>query len=242
VLSERKASTARVAMRISIIVPVLNERECICETLRSLQQLEGEKEIIVVDGGSSDETVSLALAAGVKVVTASPGRGVQMHAGVVDASGDVLWFVHADTVPPAHALQEIRKGLDDPRITAGNFGLVFDGQSRAARRLTAIYPILRILGLCYGDSGIFVRRETYDRIGGFRPLALFEDLDLLRRLRTTGRFVHLPCRIRTSSRRFEHRNFLLVWLHWTTLQVLYWLGVSPNWLARWYRHVRRSSD
>jgi rSAM/selenodomain-associated transferase 2 len=195
--------------------------------------------MIVVDGGSSDETRLLACAQGVRVLSAPAGRGMQMHAGALEATGDVLWFVHADTVPPPHALDEIRRHLEDPRIVGGNFGLVFDGPSRAARHLTAIYPMLRVLGLCYGDSGIFIRRAVYDQIGGFRALALFEDLDLLRRLRRAGRFVHLPSRIRTSSRRFEQRNFALVWLHWTALQVLYWCGISPNWLARWYRHVRR---
>jgi rSAM/selenodomain-associated transferase 2 len=227
-------------VRISIIVPTLNEQECIAETLRNLQQFEGEKEIIVVDGGSSDQTKSLACAQGVELLTSPPGRGVQLHAGALKASGDVLWFVHADSTPPAHALNEIRNHLENPLILGGNFGLVFDGQSRAARKLTAIYPMLRILGLCYGDSGIFIRRKAYDRIGGFRALALFEDLDLLRRLRRAGRFVHLPCKMLTSSRRFEHRNFALIWLHWTALQVLYWCGISPNWLARWYRHVRHS--
>jgi hypothetical protein len=136
-------------------------------------------------------------------------------------------------------LNEICKHLQDPSIVGGNFGLIFDGPSRAAKHLTAIYPVLRILGLCYGDSGIFIRRDVYDQIGGFRALALFEDLDLLRRLRKAGFFVHLPCKLRTSSRRFEQRKFAVVWLHWTALQVLYWCGISPNWLARWYRHVRR---
>lgn len=228
-------------MQISIIVPTLNEQECIAETIRSLQQLEGEKEIIVVDGGSSDETISVASAQGAQIITTRPGRGVQLHAGALNASGDVLWFVHADTIPPPHALKEIRKHLKSPKVAGGNFGLVFDGPSRAAKQLTAIYPMLRMLGLCYGDSGIFVRREVYDRIGGFRALALFEDLDLLRRLRAAGQFVHLPCKILTSSRRFEQRNFALVWLHWTVLQVLYWCGISPNRLARWYRHARRGA-
>jgi rSAM/selenodomain-associated transferase 2 len=226
-------------MRVSVIVPALNEAACIADTLRGLQQLEGEKEIIVVDGGSVDDTRALASAQGARVLVAKPGRGTQMHAGALEATGDVLWFVHADTVPPGHALDEIGRALDDPSIAGGNFGLLFDGTSRAARQLTAIYPILRVLGLCYGDSGIFIRRETYDRIGGFRPIALFEDLDLLRRLRKAGRFAHVPLRIRTSSRRFEERNFASMWLHWTTLQVLYWCGVSPDFLARWYRHVRR---
>jgi hypothetical protein len=120
-------------------------------------------------------------------------------------------------------------------------GLLFDGPSRAARQLTAIYPLLRIFGLCYGDSGIFVRWDVYHQIGGFRSLPLFEDLDVLRRLRRVGRFVHLDCRIVTSSRRFEQRNFALVWLHWTMLQLLYWCGVSPSWLSRWYPHARRAS-
>ena len=229
-------------MRISIIVPTLNEQACITGTLRSLQQLDGEKEVIVVDGGSSDDTMALACAEGAKVLSAPPGRGVQMHAGSFEATGNVLWFVHADTVPPAHALEEIRAHLEDSRVVAGNFGLIFYGPSRAAKQLTAVYPMLRILGLCYGDSGIFVRRATYDQIGGFRALALFEDLDLLRRLRGAGRFVHLPSRIRTSSRRFERRNFALVWLQWTALQVLYWCGISPNWLARHYRHVRNTAS
>jgi GT2 family glycosyltransferase len=122
----------------------------------------------------------------------------------------------------------------------GNFGLTFDGPSRAARQLTAIYPALRWLNLCYGDSGIFVRRSTYDAVGGFRSLAIFEDLDLLRRLRTAGRFVHLKTCIVTSSRRFEKRNFAGMWLHWTALQLLYWAGVQPNTLANWYRPVRRT--
>jgi rSAM/selenodomain-associated transferase 2 len=226
-------------MRISIIVPALNEEECIAATVRALQQLDGDKEIIVVDGGSRDETKSLACAEGAKVLASPAGRGTQMHLGALEATGDVLWFVHADTIPPIDALDEIRTHLADNSVAGGNFGLLFDGPSRAARQLTAIYPILRILGLSYGDSGIFIRRDVYDRIGGFRALALFEDLDLLRRLRRAGRFVHLPSRIITSSRRFEHGNFALVWLHWTTLQVLYWCGVSPNWLARWYRHARR---
>ncbi len=221
--------------RISIVVPTLNEEAHICATLEALQQLSGDKEIVVVDGGSADRTIELARAQGVKVLEAPKGRGTQLHAGALAATGDVLWFVHADTLPPANALEEIARILDEKKVAGGNFGLLFAGNSRAARQLTAIYPLLRILGLCYGDSGIFVRRAVYEKIGGFRPLALFEDLDFLRRLKRAGRFAHLGCRIVTSSRRFERRNFAGMWLHWTALQILYWCGVSPNFLARWYR-------
>jgi rSAM/selenodomain-associated transferase 2 len=227
---------------ISIIVPTLNEQAHLIPTLNALQQLSGDKEILVVDGGSIDETVRLARSQGVTVLEAARGRGPQMHTGALEASGTVLWFVHADTIPPPTALNEITQALEDKQVVGGNFGLLFDGSSRAARRLTAIYPMLRLLGLCYGDSGIFVWKNVYERVGGFRSLALFEDLDLLRRLRRAGRFVHLPCSIVTSSRRFEERNFALVWLHWTSLQLLYWCGVSPNVLARWYRHARGSNS
>ena len=229
-------------MRVSIIVPTLNEEALIAENIRNLEQLSGEKEIIVVDGGSTDQTITLVSEQNVRVLGASPGRGPQMHAGALASAGDVLWFIHADILPSLHALEDIRNSLKRDSVVGGNFGLIFDGPSRAAKQLTAIYPLLRILGLCYGDSGIFVRREVYFQIGGFAPLALFEDLDLLRRLRRVGKFVHLNSRIVASSRRFEQRNFGLVWLHWTTLQLLYWCGVSPNWLSRWYPHVRRGAS
>lgn len=119
-------------MRISIVVPALNEEECLAGTLRNLLSLAGEKEIVVVDGGSTDATVPIALAEGFRVIHSARGRGNQMHAGAIETTGEVLWFVHADTEPPAHALDEIRKSLADPSTAGGNFGLVFDGPSRAA--------------------------------------------------------------------------------------------------------------
>jgi rSAM/selenodomain-associated transferase 2 len=224
---------------VSIIVPALNEAAEISRTLHALQALAGEKELLVVDGGSEDETMALARAAGAIVIQSARGRGVQQHAGAMAARGDVLWFVHADTLPPPSGIQDINAALAHSSIVGGNFGLTFDGPSRAARQLTAIYPALRRLNLCYGDSGIFVRRSVYEAVGGFRAFAVFEDLDLLKRLRSAGRFVHLKARIVTSSRRFENRNFAGMWLHWTALQVLYWAGVHPNTLARWYGHARR---
>jgi len=224
---------------VSIIVPTLNEAGQITETLRALQAMAGEKEILVVDGGSEDETVALARAAGAIVIESGRGRGAQQHAGAMAARGDVLWFVHADTIAPSSGILDINAALEGRAIVGGNFGLTFDGPSRAARQLTAIYPALRWLNLCYGDSGIFVRRSVYEAVGGFREFAVFEDLDLLKRLRRAGQFVHLKTRIVTSSRRFESRNFAGMWLHWTALQVLYWAGVHPNTLARWYGHARR---
>ena len=120
-------------------------------------------------------------------------------------------------------------------VAGGSFSLTFAGVSRAARQMTWIYPHLRKLGLTYGDSGIFIRRQVYEKIGGFRPYALFEDLDLIRRMKRCGRFIRLDCRIVTSSRRFEEGNYGRAWATWITLQLLYWIGGPPNKLAQWYR-------
>lgn len=225
-------------MRVSVIVPALNEEAALPGTLRALQALRGDKEIIVVDGGSTDATCDLAARQGARLHRAARGRGPQQHAGALIATGDVFWFVHADTLPPPESLEQITTALVDPAVAGGNFNLIFDGSSRAARLMTRVYPHLRLLGLSYGDAGIFVRRTVYERLGGFRSYALFEDLDLIRRLRRAGRFAHLSTPIITSSRRFEQRRFALIWCRWTALQVLFWLGVPPNTLARWYAAIR----
>lgn len=224
-------------MLISIIVPTLNEAACIEATIAALHKIRGESEVIIVDGGSSDGTPEIAGRAGAKVVTGAKGRGPQMHAGAEASGGDVLWFVHADTIPPVDAIEHITHALRVESAVAGTFSLTFAGASRAARQMTWIYPRLRWLGLSYGDASIFVRRSAYGAIGGFKAYALFEDLDLIRRLKRVGRFVRIEARIVTSARRFES-NYIRTWAIWITLQVLYWAGVSPHRLARWYRHVR----
>jgi rSAM/selenodomain-associated transferase 2 len=203
-----------------------------------LAELPGAVETIVVDGGSEDGTAELARKRGARVCLSERGRGTQMHAGVCLARGDVFWFLHADTRPPDQAVTQILQALDDPEIVGGNFTVRFDGTCYAARFLSWLYPYLGWLGLCYGDSAIFVRRAAYERVSGFRPLFLFEDLDLVRRVKQTGRFIRLPGPVITSSRRFESRSFALTFLRWTVLQLLYWLGVKPQVLARLYPPVR----
>lgn len=228
-------------MRLSIVIPTLNEELAIASTLRAAAQVRGCSEIVVVDGGSTDRTKTIAAREGVRIVESERGRGVQLRRGAAETQGDVLWFVHADTLVPANAGEAIQDALKEPSVVGGNFALRFDGASRGARQLTYIYPHLRKLGLCYGDSGIFVRRAAYEAAGGFHPIALFEDLDLLRRLRKQGRFAHLDCELVTSSRRFERRNFAAMFTWWTALQLLYWAGWPPDSLARWYPQVRASA-
>ena len=227
---------------LSIIIPVLDEARSIGATLDALLNEVSGAEVIVVDGGSIDGTVEIVRGRGVKLISSGRGRGLQMHAGARVASGRALWFLHADTLPSRGCATRIEEALNDSSVVAGNFDVLFDGTSSAARFLTWLYPRLRKLGLCYGDSAIFVRRETYERIGGFRDFPIFEDLDLVRRLRKVGRVAHLRARVTTSSRRFEGRSFSLTFARWSPLQILYWLGVSPHTLGRMYAHVRAAGS
>lgn len=224
--------------KISVIIPALNEARSIGATLDALARVRGRLEVIVVDGGSADGTAEIARVRGVRVVNSVRGRGAQMHAGAREARGQALWFLHADTLAPADAAEQILCALADARNVGGNFRIHFDGERRAARFLTWLYPQLRRLGLAYGDSGLFVRRDAYERAGGFKPLPIFEDLELLRALRREGRVVCVPATVVTSSRRFEGRSFAFTFARWSFMQALYWAGVSPHTLGRFYAPIR----
>ncbi len=227
-------------MTFSIIIPTLNEELALPDTLRAISALKGQAEVIVADGGSSDNTLAIARSAEVTVIQSERGRGQQQAAGAALATGEVLWFLHADSLPHRQALEFITAAFADRKVAAGNFTLRFDGGTRAARSLTLAYPYFRLLGLCYGDSGIFIRRCAYDALGGFRPFPLFEDVDLVWRVKRAGKFVRLRCPLITSSRRFEGRSFTRTFAHWTVLQLLFWAGVPPVRLARMYAHIRRT--
>ena len=223
---------------LSIIIPTLNEAHSIAATLDAVAKVRGRVEVIWVDGGSSDGTLERLREHGARVITSERGRGAQMHAGACAASGQALWFLHADTIPPTDAAERINESLRDATVVGGNFCVRFDGGRRAARFLTWLYPQLRKLGLCYGDSGIFARGDAYHSVGGFKPFPIFEDLDLVRQLKRVGRVVRLPATVVTSSRRFEGRSFTLTFMRWSALQVLYWLGVHPRRLGRLYAPIR----
>lgn len=220
-------------MQLSVIVPTLNESATIKKTLDALSRLVNVDEIVVVDGGSKDETISIIenykFNKPFKLVkNEHANRAKQMHEGTKHASGDIFWFVHADTLPVQGCGRRIKKFMSQPNTSGGNFELVFDGESKWARFLTKLYPKLRSIGLVYGESAIFAKREVYEKIKGFRDLPNFEDVDLYRRLSRRGDFVTIDLPIRTSSRFFEHDAFFGTFVKWSILQGLYRIGIPPR--------------
>lgn len=225
---------------VSVIIPALNEASGIAATVLAVLAIDPKLEVIVVDGNSADGTAAVASRAGAVVLQSAPGRGTQLAKGAAEAHGEILWFVHADTLPHPSALAEIRAALLDPTVAGGNFRVRFDGRTVATRFLNRLQGMRARVGWHYGDNTIFVRREVYWRVGGFRPYPLFEDADLVKRIARVGRFVTLAGPVTTSSRRFEGGRFVSTGLLWIVLQILYWVGVPPRTLARLYAPIRRA--
>lgn len=230
-------------MEVSVIIPTFNEELTITKTLEALSRLVNVSEVVVVDGGSKDETLSILDSyKGLKklqiVKLGEANRGKQLHEGTKAATGDIFWFIHADTRPTQGSARQIKGLMKYSEIIGGNFEIIFAGNSRSARFMTWLYPNLLSIGLCYGDSAFFVRRDIYEKIGGFKPIGAFEDLDLYHRLRKKGRFYHLSQTVTTSSRRFEGKSFVLTFAKWSIFQVLYWLKFPPDKLAKYYLPAR----
>jgi rSAM/selenodomain-associated transferase 2 len=226
---------------ISVIIPVLNEAAWLPTLIAALRRSAVAHEIIVVDGDSADGSAEVAHAHGARVLRGVRGRGQALAVGAAAARGAVLLFLHADSRFPALGLDAIdRLMTGDPALVGGNFRLVFDGDDGFSRWLTGFYAWLRRHGFYYGDSGIFVRRATYDAIGGIRPIALMEDFDLVQRLERSGptACVGEPPLI-TSSRRFLGRHPVAIVAGWVRVHLLYAIGVSSDRLAVLYDSDRR---
>jgi len=221
------------ADRLSIIVPALNEERAIEQTLLPLVN-RTNIEVIVADGGSADETVSIAQRMGALVVPVRPGRGREMNAGAALASGEVLLFLHADTRLPDDFPSAIRSALNHEAV-AGAFRLRID-DSRTALRWIEWGANLRsrFLQMPYGDQGLFVRAELFHQIGGFPNWPLMEDYELCRRLRKHGRIVLATESAGTSARRWNKVGICRTTLINQLTVAAFHFGVSPQRLARWY--------
>jgi rSAM/selenodomain-associated transferase 2 len=223
---------------VSIIVPVLNEGPAILETIRRVRETAGRDyvEIIVVDGDPAGGTVNLVEDESVVVVRAPRGRGAQMNRGAEAAKGDILLFLHADTVLPEHAFRLIGEALGGPRYVGGAFDLGIDSP-RPLLRLTARCASLkhRLTRVPYGDQAIFIRTGYFRDAGGYREIPIFEDVELMRRIKKSGgRIIILPARTRTSPRKWERDGALFCILRNWTLQILHLLGVPPESLVKYY--------
>ena len=222
--------------RVSVVIPTLNEADGLPQLLAVLAHEPDLREIIVADSGSDDGTQLVALQLGAKVISTERGRGCALREGAAATSGNILLFLHADSIFPPGGLGSIVRVLDrNLRIAGGNFRVVFDVDTPFTRRLAAVYGWIRRFSLYYGDSGIFVRRKVYDEIGGIKPMPLMEDYDFVRRLERAGP----TCRIDdpplvTSSRRFTNRPWPVALSSYTKIHLFYWLGVSPEYLASMY--------
>jgi rSAM/selenodomain-associated transferase 2 len=222
--------------RLSIVVPVLDEADGIAAALDALQPLRAQgAEVIVVDGGSRDGTAALAESGADRVIVSAAGRARQQNAGARAAEGEVLLFLHVDTRLPAGASLLIDYALSGGAAW-GRFDVRLSGsrpEFRAIERMISLRS--RLTGIATGDQGIFVRRDLFERVGGFPELPLMEDVALSRLLRRAGRPACLRARVVTSSRRWEARGiWRTVALMWR-LRLEYWLGVDPVRLAARYR-------
>jgi len=225
-------------MDISVIVPTLNEEDSIAATLRRARA-PGVREIIVVDGGSSDGTRTAAAALADQVLSAPRGRASQLNAGAARATGSVLLFLHADTLLPAGFDATILRALVRSDVIGGRFDVTL----RPSSPLLWLTGTLmnwrsRLTGIATGDQGIFVRRTDFVALGGYPLVPLMEDIALSRILKRRGRLAHLHERVETSSRRWQRdgivRTILLMW----SLRLLYFCGVSPQRLKRVYGETR----
>lgn len=231
-------------MRISVVIPVLNERANLPAAVDSVRAAIANPEIIAVDGGSADGSLEwLHTQSDIKTLSAVRGKGPQLNAGGSIATGDVILFLHADCTLPQDAGEQLERVLQDPRTVGGCFAARWSLNTRSLR-LIAFGMNLRthVRKTSYGDQALYIRRSVFQQVGGFPFWPLFEDTELVRRMKTLGRFTLIPSKITMSARRFEQRGIFhcifLVYL----LQLGFMLGIPPARLKKWFVDIRPHLD
>ena len=231
-------ATTEQSCRLSIIIPCLNEAQQIEESLLTLQALRQlGHEIIVCDAGSTDNTRELASPLCDLFLQSDRGRALQMNAGAAQASGDALCFLHADTLSPQHLDKHIFQALQQSRSVWGRFNIRLSGRHPAFRMIERMINLRsRLSGIASGDQGIFIYRNVFNRLGGYKAIALMEDIELSKRLRAISKpaCIKQPTLL-TSSRRWEEHGILRTVLLMWKLRLKYFLGSNPQQLASEYR-------
>ena len=229
---------------VSIVIPTYNEATFIIAVLDRLKHVRGDFEVLVADGSSTDQTreivreIATAYPRPLRMVESVRNRALQLNGAAHQAHGDVFLFLHADMLVPQETVEAIEQSLCDREAVGGNFQIVFAGDTAVERFFTWCYRVRRPFGIYYGDSGVFVRREVFERLGGFKPIPVMDDYEFVRRLERTGRTVCLNPPMLVSDRRWRVQGLFRTLFSWVWIQTLYSLGVPASHLARWYRPVR----
>jgi rSAM/selenodomain-associated transferase 2 len=223
---------------ISIIIPVLNESNSINSLISHIRSLDSRKkpEIIVVDGDRDAETLEVISADEVIKIKSLPGRGKQMNKGAKAAKGDIVLFLHSDTELPPDGLMLIESAMDNEKYVGGAFDLHIKSTKSVFRLIECVASIRsRITRIPFGDQAIFMRKESFDRIGGFQEILLMEDIELMQKIKKHGdKIFIIKERVLTSSRRWDREGILRCTFRNWFLQILFFAGVSPRKLAKFY--------
>ena len=226
-------------IKISVIIPLLNEAKAIKNVLLNLQSYP-ELEVIVVDGGSEDETIAIAESFSYKVLSSVRGRSIQMNAGAAIATGNILLFLHGDTILPANFPQMILEAIQQPGIVGGAFELKIDAKIRGIKLVEMMVNWRsHFFSLPYGDQAIFIKAETFNQIGGFPIQPIMEDFVFIRQLKNIGKIAIIPTPVITSGRRWQQLGIVKTTLINQLMILGYYLGVSPEKLATFYRKKRK---
>ena len=234
---------AALAPALSIIVPVLNEAALIEARLLALAPLRAAgAQIILADGGSTDDTQALAAPHCDAVILAPRGRASQMNAGALQARGEVLLFLHADTRLPEGTMALVLEGLAKTPAAWGRFDVRIEGHSRLLPLIAALMNLRsRLTGISTGDQAMFIRHKTFEALGGFPDFALMEDVAMSRALKTISAPLCLRAKVVTSGRRWDQngalRTILLMW----RLRLAFRLGADPDELARRYGYTAKGN-
>ncbi|MBF0540147.1 MAG: TIGR04283 family arsenosugar biosynthesis glycosyltransferase [Nitrospirae bacterium] len=225
-------------MKISIIIPVLNEEKILSKTLSSIN-LQGN-ELIIVDGGSTDNTLEIANKFTDKIISSKKGRGAQLSAGAGAASHNILFILHADCIPPQNTFDLIRKTLNIKGVSAGSFMFGIDLKGIPFRIIElAVFVRSLITRIPYGDQGLFMTKAAYQEIGGFNDLPIMEDIDIAQRLKKHGRIVFLREKMIVSARRWLKEGILYTTLRDWSIALMYtFFNINPKRLIRHYKDVR----
>jgi rSAM/selenodomain-associated transferase 2 len=237
--------TEDTTIMISVIIPVFKEEGCISGTIRSLLETKGEDpgEIIVVDGDESGSTIDSIKIQNNRIIKliAPRGRAVQMNKGAAQASGDILLFLHADTLLPEKGFEKIRQTMESGKYAAGAFNYAIQSRNLFLRHIYyTSYLRSRISRIAYGDQAIFIRKDYFEKIGGYPEIPLMEDVELMKRIKKNkDKICILKEGVITSARRYEEEGIIHGWLRNHKVRILYYFGVSPQRLAKYYPDTRQ---